>query len=65
MRLTDVLRSVDDLKPDAHLHYVLIRRELPPDRRITVLSADLSAALDEPGSAPNLPLMARDRITVF
>jgi protein involved in polysaccharide export with SLBB domain len=65
MRLTDVIRSVDDLKPNADLHYILIRRELPPDRRISVLSADLEAALREPGSAADVPLMARDRITVF
>jgi len=65
MRLTDVLRSVDDLKPSADLHYILIRREVPPDRRIAVLSADLSAALRDPGSAADLPLMARDRIMVF
>lgn len=65
MRLTDVLRSVDDLKPNADLHYILIRRELPPDRRITALSADLTAALADPASAANVPLMARDRLTVF
>lgn len=65
MRLTDVLRSVDDLKPNADLHYILIRRELPPDRRVTVLSADLAAALNEPGSAADLLMMPRDRITVF
>jgi protein involved in polysaccharide export with SLBB domain len=65
MRLTDVIRSVDDLKPNADLHYILIRRELPPDRRVSVLSADLDAALREPGSAADVPLMARDRITVF
>jgi protein involved in polysaccharide export with SLBB domain len=65
MRLTDVLHSVDDLKPNADLHYILIRRELLPDRRITVLSADLSAALSTPGSAADIPLMPRDRITVF
>jgi polysaccharide biosynthesis/export protein len=65
MRLTDVLRSVDDLKPNADLHYILIRRELPPDRRVTVLSADLAAALREPGSPADMPLMARDRIMVF
>jgi len=65
MRLTDIIRSVDDLKPNADLHYILIRRELPPDRRVAVLSADLDAALREPGSAADLPLMARDRITVF
>jgi protein involved in polysaccharide export with SLBB domain len=65
MRLTDVLRSVDDLKPNADLRYILIRRELPPDRRITVLSADLTAALRDPDSAADPPLMARDRIMVF
>ena len=65
MRLTDVLRSVDDLKPNADLHYVLIRRELPPDRRVTVLSADLAAALRAPGSAADIALTARDRLTVF
>ncbi|HEY1875740.1 MAG TPA: SLBB domain-containing protein, partial [Steroidobacteraceae bacterium] len=65
MRITDVIRSVDDLKPNADIHYILIRREVPPDRRISVLSADLEAALREPGSAADVPLMARDRITVF
>jgi polysaccharide biosynthesis/export protein len=65
LRLADVLRSVDDLKPNADLHYILIRRELPPDRHITVLSADLEQALNAPGSAADVPLMARDRITVF
>ena len=65
MRLSDVLRSVDDLKPNADLHYILIRRELPPDRRISVLSADLAAALNAPDSSANVGLMARDRITVF
>lgn len=65
MRLTDVVHSVDDLKPNADLHYLLIRRELPPDRRIVVLSADLAAALRAPGSAADVPLMPRDRITAF
>ncbi len=65
MRLTDVLHSVDDLRPNADLHYVLIRRELPPDRHIAVVSADLEAALRDPGSAADVPLMGHDRITVF
>jgi polysaccharide biosynthesis/export protein len=65
MRLSDVIRSVDDLKPNADLHYILIRRELPPDRHVEVLSADLTEALRAPGSAADIPLMARDRITVF
>jgi protein involved in polysaccharide export with SLBB domain len=65
MRLSDVIRSVQDLEPDADLHYVLIRREVPPDRHIIALSADVAAALAAPGSAADVPLMPRDQITVF
>jgi len=53
------------LKPKPDVHYILIRRELPPDRRITSLSADLGAALAAPGGDADLPLMPRDQITVF
>ena len=65
MRLTDVLGSVDELRPNADLHYVLVRRELPPDRRVVALSADLAAALRDPASAKNIELKARDRVVVF
>ena len=65
LRLTDVIGSVDELKPNADLNYVLIRRELPPDRRIVMLSADLAAALRDPASPKNVELMPRDRIIVF
>ncbi|MFZ1625993.1 MAG: SLBB domain-containing protein, partial [Gammaproteobacteria bacterium] len=64
-RLTDLLPGVDELKPNADLHYVLIRRELPPDRRVTVLSADIAKAWAEPRSAANVVLAPRDRIIVF
>lgn len=65
LRLTDVIGSIDELRPSADINYVLIRRELPPDRRIVVVSADLAAALREPASAKNIPLQPRDRIVVF
>lgn len=65
MHLSDVIHSVDDLQPNADLHYLLIRRELPPDRRITVLSADLAAALKAPGSKADVELLPRDQIMVF
>ena len=65
LRLSEAIPSVDDLQPDADIHYVLIRRELPPDRRIAVVSADLAAALRAPGSEADVVLMPRDRITVF
>jgi protein involved in polysaccharide export with SLBB domain len=65
IHLSEVIPSVDELRPDADIHYLLIRRELLPDREVSVLSADLAAALREPGSPADLELAPRDRITVF
>jgi protein involved in polysaccharide export with SLBB domain len=65
LRISDVITSIDELKRDADQHYLLIRRELPPNRTIAVLSADLAAALQAPGSAADIQLRPRDTITVF
>jgi protein involved in polysaccharide export with SLBB domain len=65
LRLTDVIHSADELRPNADQHYLLIRRELPPDRRIVVVSADLDAALKAPGSAADVVLRPRDHVMVF
>lgn len=65
IRLSNVIASVDELKPNADIHYLLIRRELSPDRRVAVLSADLAGALAGRGGAADIVLQARDRITVF
>lgn len=65
MRLTDVVGSVAQLEPNSDLHYVLIRRELPPDRRIEVVAANLAAALAQPGTSMDPVLMPRDQITIF
>jgi protein involved in polysaccharide export with SLBB domain len=65
LRLTDVIRSVDDLKPNADLNYVLIRRELPGERRTQVLSADLARAWQAPNSESNPLLSPRDQVFVF
>ena len=64
LRLSDVLRF-EELKPGADTHYVLIRRELPPDRKVSVVSADLAAALAAPGSEKDVLLQPRDQLTVF
>ena len=65
LRLTDVIHGVDELQPNADLHYVLIRREDPMTRRVTTISADLLAALSNPKSAANVHLASRDQIYVF
>jgi polysaccharide export outer membrane protein len=65
LRLTDVIGSVDELRPNADQNYILIRRESGTARRISVLSADLAAALAAPSSDANVELAPRDRIIVF
>jgi protein involved in polysaccharide export with SLBB domain len=65
LRLTDVIPSADDLKPNADQRYVLIRREDAGTRRVQVISADLSEAWRTPTSEANSRLAPRDRIYVF
>lgn len=65
MRLTDLLQTLDELRPLTDQHYVLIRRETGPDRRVSVLSADLAAAFASPASPDNVALQARDHVHVF
>jgi protein involved in polysaccharide export with SLBB domain len=65
LRLSDAITSVDELKPNADLGYVLVRREIPPDRRIVVLSADLSRAWRARGGEADLRLNPRDQVMVF
>ncbi len=65
MRLTDVIPSVADLRPNADQRYVLIRREQVGTRRIQVVSADLAAAWAAPQTDANPLLAPRDRVVVF
>jgi protein involved in polysaccharide export with SLBB domain len=65
LRLTDVLRSIDELKPNADIHYVLIRREVEGTRRVQTLSADLARAWQAPTSEANPRLAPRDQVLVF
>jgi len=65
LRLSDVLDSFDELRPDADPHYIMIRREVPPEERVEVISADLKRALAARGSAADPELRPRDQIFVF
>jgi protein involved in polysaccharide export with SLBB domain len=65
MRLTDVIRSVNDLKPDADRRYVLIKRQEDRTGPIEVFSADLAAALAEPGGSADPVLSSLDTAIVF
>src|SRR5882757_5322538 len=65
LRLSDILPSFDELRPNADRHYVMIRREIPPEQKVEVISADLERALGTRGSAADPELRPRDQIFVF
>ena len=65
MRLTDLIASIDELKPGADTAYVLVRRESANSETIRALSANLATALDQPSSSANIGLEARDTVYVF
>jgi protein involved in polysaccharide export with SLBB domain len=65
MRITDLLPSLEYLKPLADANYLLIRREQRPSRRILALSADLERALQFPGSVADVESLPGDRVNVF
>jgi len=65
MRVTDLVRSSDELKPGVDMNYALVRRERKRGEPIEALSVDLAAALANPASAANIELIARDQVFVF
>ncbi|NOZ53735.1 MAG: hypothetical protein GXP08_11470 [Gammaproteobacteria bacterium] len=65
MRLSDLLPSVDVLLPKPDLDYVLIKREILPDRRLEVITTRLSEALKDTASLWNTLLAPRDEIILF
>jgi protein involved in polysaccharide export with SLBB domain len=65
IRVTDVIPDINELRPNADLNYVAIRRESPADRSVSVVSVDLAAAWRDPASPANLQLQPRDQLLVF
>jgi protein involved in polysaccharide export with SLBB domain len=63
IKLTDIITSYKDLLPEPAAHYGEIIRLSPPDFRPNVVSFDLSAALKDPASAPQLEPL--DTVRVF
>ncbi len=65
MRVSDLIASIDDLKPQADLQYALIRRETGPERSIEILHVALSDVLALPGSEHDVEVLEHDRLMVF
>jgi polysaccharide export outer membrane protein len=65
LRLSNILQSFDELRPNADKRYIMIRREVPPEEKVEVISANLELALAARGSAADPELRPRDKIIVF
>ena len=65
LRLSDIVSSFDELRQNADQHYIMIRREVPPEEKIEIVSADLVRALAARGSDADTELRPRDKIYVF
>jgi polysaccharide biosynthesis/export protein len=65
MRLADLVRGPEVVKPLTDVNYVLIRREVAPNVAVEALSADLEAAWSNRQGSDNVPLRARDTVHVF
>ena len=65
LRISDLLKSIKSLKPNADLDFALIRRELPPVGRIEPLFVDLRAVLADPNSSANISFFPRDELIIF
>ena len=65
MRVSQLLAGTDALLPGADVDFLLVRREHPTTLRIEVLYTRLLDAIEKPGGAADLPLMARDELVVF
>ncbi|UCH52195.1 MAG: SLBB domain-containing protein, partial [Pseudomonadota bacterium] len=65
LRLTQLISSLADLKPEADTRYVLVQRESADGRVVSFANADLGAALAKPESEANIALNPRDQVYVF
>jgi len=65
MRLTDAIPSLRSLRSGTDTGYALIRREVGPERRLEMISANPALALADPASGENLSLQSRDQIIAF
>ncbi|VAW85582.1 Polysialic acid transport protein KpsD precursor, partial [hydrothermal vent metagenome] len=65
MRISDLIPSIDVLRPQADLQYALIRREVGPERHIMIMQIALGELFSSPNSAQNVELFERDVLMVF
>jgi len=65
LQLTDVIKSMRDIKAAADSEYIVIKRYLPPEYELSVITSSLRSAFAEPKGHENIFLQPRDEILVL
>lgn len=65
LRISDVVKSVENLKPNTDLDFALIQRELPPVGKVEAVFVDLRAVLADQKSTANISFLPRDKLIIF
>lgn len=65
LRVSDIVKDVSQLKPNADLGFALIRRESPPVGQLVPLFVDLANALAFKNGSADLILSPRDQLQIF
>lgn len=65
MRVSDVIDSYDALMANPEVRYAIIKRELMPERKLSILHFQLAKALAKPKTKHDPRLAPRDELIVF
>lgn len=65
MAIRDILSKPDELLPETHYDYALIRRLTPPSMEATLVPFNLGKLIFDHDSAQNIALMPQDQIYIF
>jgi len=65
LRISDVIPSIRTLRPKADSEYVLIKRYLPPEFKLKVVTCNLTEVFSNINSKVNIKLEPRDELIVF
>jgi len=65
LRISDVIGTVEYLRPLVDLNFALLVRELPPVGAIKTLAVDLRSILIQPGGQADYELSPRDKLHIF
>ena len=65
MRITDVIKVAEDLKPETYFSYALIKRYEPPEKLPKLVPFNLGEALLKHSTKENILLQPRDEIFIF